>query len=348
MSNKVFVHGYDYYAFGQTMPGRNYTSSSYRYGYGGHEKDNEVKGDGNSLNLGARIYDPRLGKTLSQDPHAKSYPDLSPYSFVANSPNVLVDKDGNDIFFYDKNGKLVTQLKVPGPDIGVQSTQYTMDKTLGTQVVDIKAKMPSALNKAMEIQYDYFTPSAVGVGGSAAGVGMFGLQGGFESVTFLKGPDALKTRAYGYFGGAFGLDVGISPYVFMAGYFGSDKTPDIGSWKGPFQSYNVNISAIGGIGVFWGNKKGEFQILPNTGESELTWLGISFTPPVSGLAHFGTKFGFAQYQLLPETFQLMNPDLLAEKMFKMKRVDPAKMDNTIQPPIKAESKTTDTCDDECH
>lgn len=32
------------------------------------EKDNEVKGSGNSLDFGARIYDSRLGKWLSTDP----------------------------------------------------------------------------------------------------------------------------------------------------------------------------------------------------------------------------------------------------------------------------------------
>ncbi|MDX2172812.1 MAG: hypothetical protein SFY56_06810, partial [Bacteroidota bacterium] len=51
----------DYYAFGAQMPGRNYTSSSYRYGFNGKEKDNEMKGDGNSYDFDARIYDPRLG-----------------------------------------------------------------------------------------------------------------------------------------------------------------------------------------------------------------------------------------------------------------------------------------------
>jgi len=31
----------------------------YRYGFNGHEKDDEIKGSGNSLNFGARILDPR-------------------------------------------------------------------------------------------------------------------------------------------------------------------------------------------------------------------------------------------------------------------------------------------------
>jgi len=49
----------DYYPFGSGQPGRSYTSDSYRYGFNGMEKDDEVKGTGNSLDFGARIYDLR-------------------------------------------------------------------------------------------------------------------------------------------------------------------------------------------------------------------------------------------------------------------------------------------------
>ncbi|WMJ74875.1 hypothetical protein RCC89_17155 [Cytophagaceae bacterium ABcell3] len=37
----------DYYPFGMMMPGRNYSSQDYRYGFNGMEKDDEVKGSGN-------------------------------------------------------------------------------------------------------------------------------------------------------------------------------------------------------------------------------------------------------------------------------------------------------------
>jgi RHS repeat-associated protein len=61
------------------------------------EKDDEVKGYGNSLDFGARIYDTRLGRWLSVDPKQAKYPSLSPYNFVANSPLILVDPDGEKI-----------------------------------------------------------------------------------------------------------------------------------------------------------------------------------------------------------------------------------------------------------
>ena len=85
----------DYYAFGMQMPGRK-SSGEYRYSFNGKERDDEIKGSGNSLDFGARIYDPRLGRFLSTDPLQKKYPDLSPYHFSGNNPILFVDYDGKD------------------------------------------------------------------------------------------------------------------------------------------------------------------------------------------------------------------------------------------------------------
>jgi RHS repeat-associated protein len=72
----------DYYPFGMTMPGRSYQSDKYRYLFNGKEQDPEVKGEGAQYDYGFRIYDPRLGRFLSTDPLAKSYPWNSPYSYA--------------------------------------------------------------------------------------------------------------------------------------------------------------------------------------------------------------------------------------------------------------------------
>jgi RHS repeat-associated protein len=68
----------------------------YRYGFNGMERDNEVKGSGNSLDFGARIYDSRLGKWLSADPSEARYPGWSTYNFVQNNPIIYNDPDGKD------------------------------------------------------------------------------------------------------------------------------------------------------------------------------------------------------------------------------------------------------------
>jgi RHS repeat-associated protein len=58
----------DYYPFGMLQPDRKWSLGSYRYGFNGKENDNEVKGEGNQIDFGSRIHDPRVGRFLSVDP----------------------------------------------------------------------------------------------------------------------------------------------------------------------------------------------------------------------------------------------------------------------------------------
>jgi RHS repeat-associated protein len=79
------------------MPGRKFTSGTdYRYGFNGKEKDDEVKGEGNQQDYGMRIYDPRLGRFLSVDPIANSYPWYTPYQFAGNDVMRCIDLDGGE------------------------------------------------------------------------------------------------------------------------------------------------------------------------------------------------------------------------------------------------------------
>jgi RHS repeat-associated protein len=66
----------------------------YRYGFNGKEQDNEVKGVGDQIDYGKRIYDPRIGKFLSVDLLYRKYPELTPYQFAGNEPISNVDVDG--------------------------------------------------------------------------------------------------------------------------------------------------------------------------------------------------------------------------------------------------------------
>jgi RHS repeat-associated protein len=84
----------DYFLFGMLMPGRHENSSQYRYGFNGKEKDDETKGQGNSYDFGARIYDPRVGRFLSLDPKMGEFPFQSPYLFAGNAPTIAIDKEG--------------------------------------------------------------------------------------------------------------------------------------------------------------------------------------------------------------------------------------------------------------
>jgi RHS repeat-associated protein len=76
------------------MVGRTFSSPSYRYGFNGKEKDDEAKGSGTQYDYGFRIYDPRLGRFLSVDPLARSYPWNSTYAYAENDVIRCIDLDG--------------------------------------------------------------------------------------------------------------------------------------------------------------------------------------------------------------------------------------------------------------
>src|SRR5690554_2541314 len=79
----VFVGGFD-------------VDMAYRYGFNSMERDNEIKGKGNSYDFGARMYDSRLGRWLALDALSQKFPSESHYSSFRNSPILYVDKDGNE------------------------------------------------------------------------------------------------------------------------------------------------------------------------------------------------------------------------------------------------------------
>lgn len=80
------------------IPGRFYTSvKGYRNGFNGKENDDEIKGNGNSIDYGFRFYDTRLGRFLSVDPLCESFHWWTPYQFAGNTPIQAIDLDGLEI-----------------------------------------------------------------------------------------------------------------------------------------------------------------------------------------------------------------------------------------------------------
>jgi RHS repeat-associated protein len=92
-------------------------AKGYRYGFNGKENDNEVKGEGNELDFGNRIYDSRVGRFLSLDPLTSAFPFYSPYQYAGNKPIWKIDLDGlkeEDPRALSKQKELVkTALKIP-------------------------------------------------------------------------------------------------------------------------------------------------------------------------------------------------------------------------------------------
>jgi RHS repeat-associated protein len=75
------------------VPNRHESTDDYRYGFNGKEKDDEVKGEGNSYDFGARMLDPRVGRWFARDPLEGKHPYLSPYNAFENNLVIFIDPD---------------------------------------------------------------------------------------------------------------------------------------------------------------------------------------------------------------------------------------------------------------
>ncbi|MCR9174355.1 MAG: hypothetical protein NXI10_17800 [bacterium] len=109
--------------YGMVMYGRNgvaQPSDNHRYGFNGMEKDDELKGNGNSYDFGARLHDPRVGRWLSIDPLAAKYPSMSPYNFVGNTPTIAIDPNGKEI---------IIQLTATGAGSGQVKYEYKANRS---------------------------------------------------------------------------------------------------------------------------------------------------------------------------------------------------------------------------
>jgi len=103
------------------MPGRHANTSDYRYGFQGQEMDDEIKGEGNSVNFKYRMHDPRVGRFFARDPLANKYPWNSPYAFSENKLIQFIELEGLEVFLS----------KAQRVDYG-----YGSEKTVGNVQVD--------------------------------------------------------------------------------------------------------------------------------------------------------------------------------------------------------------------
>jgi RHS repeat-associated protein len=75
------------------------------------KKNGHPKKGANYSYFGARYYDSDLSVWLSVDPLSDKYPGLSPYSYCANNPVILVDPDGREIWITSEDGTSFMYLK---------------------------------------------------------------------------------------------------------------------------------------------------------------------------------------------------------------------------------------------
>jgi len=82
-------------SFGMMIKSREFVGfDQYRMGFNGQEKDDEISGEGNSINFAYRVYDSRLARFLSIDPLGKKYPWYTPYQFAGNTPIEAKELEG--------------------------------------------------------------------------------------------------------------------------------------------------------------------------------------------------------------------------------------------------------------
>jgi RHS repeat-associated protein len=136
----------DYMPFGMQMPSRTHMSGNFRYGFNGMDKDDEMKGSGNSYDFGARMYDSRIGRWFAIDPKSDRYSGWSPYHFAGNSPLILIDPNGKEWEFIrntDKSGNIHITINFSGSIIDESGS--ISDEKMNTYVTRIKAQFKESL-----------------------------------------------------------------------------------------------------------------------------------------------------------------------------------------------------------
>ncbi len=112
MTSKTHITNYS--PFGVLLQNREFTSAKYRYGFNGQEKDDELKGEGNSLNFKYRMHDPRLGRFFAVDPLAAKYAYNSPYAFSENRVIDARELEGLEMVITSENNIMYGPIRSQG------------------------------------------------------------------------------------------------------------------------------------------------------------------------------------------------------------------------------------------
>jgi hypothetical protein len=126
------------------MLGRDFRGEKYRYSFGRHEKDDELKGHGNHISFGNYGYDPRIGRRFALDPVVKH--NMSGYTTFSNNPIIFIDPDGTTDFYNSKGNWIGTD--------GISNGEKKMVLTQ-TTAKEIKRATKKGQNIAMNTKSYY-------------------------------------------------------------------------------------------------------------------------------------------------------------------------------------------------
>jgi RHS repeat-associated protein len=131
----AYSSSYSSYASANTSSIENITRS-YRYGFQGQEKDDEVKGAGNSVNYKYRMHDPRIGRFFAVDPLSAKYPWNSSYAFSENRVLDAVELEGREALtiHYGAGGGAGTNVKVQNTLVIDRNLNIALYSTINTGI----------------------------------------------------------------------------------------------------------------------------------------------------------------------------------------------------------------------
>ena len=135
-----------YYPFGSRHTfGTIYAQTTNRFKFNG--KEEQTTGNLQYLDYGARMYDNKIGRWLTQDPLAEKYYSQSPYNYCVNNPVMFVDPDGEDVRVTIQGNTVSVEANI----ILYQANGRVYRKTVN----NIKKQINSAWNKGVVHPWKY-------------------------------------------------------------------------------------------------------------------------------------------------------------------------------------------------
>ncbi|MDQ3191433.1 MAG: hypothetical protein M3Q58_07565 [Bacteroidota bacterium] len=271
----------------------------YRYGFNGMEKDDEVNGSGNSLDFGARIYDPRIGKMLSRDPLGDmAYPQLSPYNGMANNPITNIDYKGKLIIYfggYWRGGDDKTQLE------NIQYWDVQLLLNAATTFRDFNAMFFNGSSSTAAGQSQFLTGEGSSAGdrrqeGTAAGT-LYAMDIRNQLDAERKGNASARITSIGHSMGVSyseGFLNSLLESTYPEGHQNAGQKmfnpADFGDWiaLAPFQPEDIDIPRT--VGTAGGALQFSLWYDPIAGSSRIPNLPPNNFVPVSKVGHFNSQF----------------------------------------------------------
>ena len=127
----------------------------------------------NLYHLGARDYDPLIGRSLTVDRFSIKYPSLTPYHYAANNPILFVDVNGDSIWINDNgtNFLYTTGMKYAGKDKNVAGLVRSLNRLATVKAGNkvLSSLIGSTANYNVSFNASLSTPGAFSSQGSNPG-----------------------------------------------------------------------------------------------------------------------------------------------------------------------------------